>query len=438
MTMLKRSFPTCSVAVLALACGCQGVVSTGPNQLQSRIVHALPRGGDSVATIRTLPNAACFLRSADGSNPDQQLRVFADDEGIARVHLKHVDTSVSEGELKLDCSDDAGNTVAHTLAIVVDDKAIAHEAAPFSFVGKPRLPVLTEDPLSLSDEEIRARHYPPRPDAAKNPAAYADWRDLVSSAPTLITAHMVNNPSTSHGPSVANANDGSNNWSGYVITSPGNTPVYSFVYGEWYVPQVYAEGGFSNSHHSSEWVGIDGWGTPDVVQDGTEQNTVTFFWVQTSNYHAWTEWFPYSSKAVSNFPVDPNDYIKAWTWAGDASGRFSANATVGWFYLCNTTKNACTESSTNIPPGITFNGHQAEWVMERPSVNGSLSTLAQYQSPTNITHAVAQDIAGAPHWYQGDLSNTSWNITMFNGNTVLSTVKPVNSSTMAFAWHAHQ
>jgi hypothetical protein len=73
--------------------------------------------------------------------------------------------------------------------------------------------------------------------------------------------------------------------------------------------------------------------------------------------------------------------------------------------------------------------------MERPTVNGSVSTLAQYASPTNLINALAYDINGGQHYYSSD---NSLQVTMMNGSTVLSRVAPVNSSTMAFTWFNHQ
>jgi hypothetical protein len=241
-----------------------------------------------------------------------------------------------------------------------------------------------------------------------------------------------------HGPSHANASGGSNNWSGYVLTTPGGASEYAWIYGQWNVPRAYAEGGFWHSDHSSEWVGIDGWGSPDVVQDGTDQNTLTAFWVQTSSYDAWIEWYPLSSQVVSNFPVNPGDEIHAWTWVKDSAGNYDPVATVGWFYLWNATQKYYVYTSLNIPSGTTFSGHSAEWVIERPTVSGSLSTLAQYASPAYITGALVYDLSGASHQYGGDGSDTSWNTTMYNGSTVLSTVAPVDASTMAFTWVNHQ
>src|SRR5262249_20797493 len=161
-------------------------------------------------------------------------------------------------------------------------------------------------------------------------------------------------------------------------------------------PRAYAESGFASWDHSSFWVGIDGWGSNDVVQDGTDQDTLTAFWIQTSSYDAWVEWYPLSSQTVSNFPVNPGDRMHVWTWVTDASGNYSTKPTVGWFYMWNESQNVYVYTSIKLPSGATFSGHSAEWVMERPTVLGSLSNLANY-STAQLTNAIVYDLnGGAP------------------------------------------
>jgi hypothetical protein len=424
--------------LFVLVAGCVGADNTGATSASlaspaAHLTHKMPRGSSSTASVRTLPNAACRLRVAGAPDDTRSLRVLSDDDGVARIQIDHLDPSVSGGTLTLDCADGQGARLGHTIDVVIDDNAQPQSPAPYRRDGKPTLAVLDVDPMSLSDAEIHARHYPPRPDAAQSPDQYNTWLKLVSSAPVAAPANLVADGERFH------VNGTSNNWSGYVITNPGSASKYEWIFGQWSVPRAYAESGFYSSDHSSFWVGIDGWGSPDVVQDGTDSDTLTVFWVQTSSYGAWTEWYPLSSQGVSNFPVNPGDVIHAWTWLRDGNGNWSNSPTVGWFYMWNETENAYVYTSTNVPSGTTFNGHAAEWVLERPTVSGSVSTLANY-SWAQLTGALAYDLNGGAHNYGGGGSDTSWNVTMVdnsNNNTVLSTVAPVNASTMAFTFHNH-
>jgi hypothetical protein len=197
------------------------------------------------------------------------------------------------------------------------------------------------------------------------------------------------------------------------------------------VPQAYAESGFWYLNHSTLWVGIDGWGTPDVVQDGTDQDTETIVGIQASSYDAWTEWYPLSSQTISNFPVNAGDEVYVWCWVGTSAGAWTPTGGVGWFQVWDVTKNVSVRLSTAAPSGTTFGGHTAEWVMERPTVNGSLSSLANYRS-AEVTDAWAYDFADHVHYYTSDSSNQ---VTMTNGNDTLSTVAPAGSMAMQFTWH---
>ena len=63
------------------------------------------------------------------------------------------------------------------------------------------------------------------------------------------------------------------------------------------------------------WVGLDGDGTTDLVQAGTETDTVNYFngfvSVTFLSFYAWTEFLPQQSTAVeiTNFPVSAGDQM---------------------------------------------------------------------------------------------------------------------------------
>lgn len=402
-----------------------GVVSDSPLAV---VTHRMLPGSSSTVSLRTLPNAVCSLSTVGTT---QNLRVFADDDGVARVHLDHLDASVRQGSLALACQDDAGQTMTHTINVVIDDSAVPQAPVRYETAGKPTL-VKLDAVAAFSQSDLSSRHYPPRPTGSGDSDELATWTRLASSAPTIVAPHVVGDRDRNH--STPNT---SNNWSGYVLTSGASAPIYAWIYGQWNVPRAYAESGFASWDHSSFWVGIDGWGSNDVVQDGTDQDTLTVFWVQTSSYDAWVEWYPLSSQTVSNFPVNPGDRIHAWTWVTDANSNYSSNPTVGWFYMWNETENVYVYTSITLPSGATFSGHSAEWVMERPTVLGSISNLANY-STAQLTNATVYDLAGKPHLYGGDSSDVSHQVTMTgNNNAALSTVAPVNASTMAFTFHGH-
>ena len=430
-----RSLARISPLVLLAACG--GIVQAQDNAddlapasvtatPQARLMHALPPRGSSTLSFRTLPNATCTLRPAsEAPGAQERLKLYADDHGLARVHLEDTQGVAQSAQLALDCVTAQGRSFTHALSVSVSAAARGQAPAPYETAGLRHLPAPDKDPRSMTAAEVAARGYPPRPDPDQLPAQYAKWAQMLSKAPAVIDAVRVDD-GRKHG------NATSSNWSGYVIATPSSASQYGEIFGAWYVPRAYAQGGFWHLNYSSFWVGMDGWGTPDVVQAGTDSNTETIFWVQASSYGAWTEWYPLSSASISNFPVNPGDLIYCWVWVGNAQDAWTPSGGVGWFYVWNVTQNVVAAYlSTAAPSGTYFNGHQAEWVMERPSVGGSVTSLANYSSAT-LFDAWAYDYAGHAHDYGSDYSV---NLSMYNGNDLLSTVTPVDSMTMNFYWH---
>ena len=422
-----------SALVLATITACAVPTSESDDAIarqtpNTHVTHRMPTGSTSVASVQTLANATCTLHEA--GNPMRTMRVFSDDRGTARIQLDHLAHEIRHGELDLDCTDESGAGQTDAIDVVIDDTASPSAPAPYDTRGLPTLARLDVPASSLTAADLATRHYPPRPNA-NDADGTAAWTRLVTSGAAIVTPHVIAD-TVRHG----NANSG--NWSGYTLTSSAQTPIYAWIYGEWNVPRGYSESGFYSSDHSSFWVGIDGWGTNDVVQDGTDSNTLTVFWVQTSSYDAWLEWYPQSSQVVSNFPVNPGDRIHAWTWMTDANGNYSSQPTVGWFYMWNENANVYVYYSLHTPSGATFSGHSAEWVLERPTVNGSVARLTNY-STAQMTNALTYDLNGGSHTFTGDNTDVSWNVTMTGSSgNALSTVAPVNSSTMAWTWHAYQ
>jgi len=430
--MRRSSLLVASVALLALP-SCGGAPgSTGePAATPPRVTHVLPRGGESTASVHVLPDATCTLTLPGATG---HLELYSDDEGIVRVHLRHLDPTVTQGELQLDCADDAGNTDSHILDVRVDEHALPVAPAPFRREGRPSLPALDGDPMALASADLVARGYPPRPDPQRAPAQYTSWLELVTSGAAITASHTLRRNVVAAGAGVllAQAAATSSNWSGYTITTPESASEYDWIFGQWSVPQVHPASNFWSLDGSSLFVGLDGWGSLDVVQAGTDQDTVTSFWLQTSSYNAFIGWSPGVAQQVpSDFPVNPGDTIYAWVWMRDASGDASPDPTVAWFYLWNATENIYTEQSIAAAAGTTFQGHSAEWILQRPSGYG---LLANYQS-TQISGALAYDLAGAEHFYS---SESSLRVSMTNGADLLSTVMPVSSSTMQFTFVAAQ
>ncbi len=153
------------------------------------------------------------------------------------------------------------------------------------------------------------------------------------------------------------------NWSGYVAT-PGPMTAAS---GTFNVPSV---GTSSGTTYTSIWVGIDGDTNNDLIQAGiqveyTPGSGVTVF--------PWWEILHASETPISSMTVSVGDQI---TVAIDevSSGMWSIEVADDTMHQSFTT----TESYSG--PGTS-----AEWIVERPEVNGSYSTLGDYAPDVAFT-----------------------------------------------------
>jgi len=267
---------------------------------------------------------------------------------------------------------------------------------------------------------------------------------------TYVDPHAVGRPEASHGKSATDGPQSSNNWSGFELLRPlvvtGTLPIgvklgppYDWITGTWHVPSVTGEA--NTTTNASLWVGLDGDGTADLVQAGTEQQSVTAnFGVVTvtlSAYYAWTEFLPQqpTEQQLTNFPVNPGDEIMTQVWIGNAGSAPTISGAFGVFLLYNLTQSVYTRVYT--PVGTTkVGGGEAVWIMERPRVAGALADLSDYGS-TVMYNAYARSANSARGRgyvpYQGARNKQ---ITMVNGKRTLSTVSPIDAYSMRFDWQA--
>ena len=237
------------------------------------------------------------------------------------------------------------------------------------------MPALSDtDAVQMSEEELLSNGYPPRPNPEKTPHAYSVWRRAFSIPRELVEPVRVANPDIRHDlnkVSHAPATGSSTNWSGFVLNTGGP---YCVVTGAWYVPSVYSRYERENNitTYSCSWVGLDGWGTTDLVQAGTEQDSLDIHDLTFSNYYAWTEFLPQEpfEQIVQDFPVYPGDEMYVSVWMGDVKSRLDLAGTDGVFWLTNLTTSKHTILTS--PRGSTVvSGSTAEWIVERPTVSGS-------------------------------------------------------------------
>ena len=266
------------------------------------------------------------------------------------------------------------------------------------------------DAINASDQDLQYYGFPPRPDQNATPKAYASWVKAIKASKTRIVPKL-EQTEIFHGPvkqaktpanstavenalaatSAASNTSYSYNWSGYVdfsgATSYGSTSFY-YLTNVFTVPVAEQAFGACTGgwDYGSAWNGIDGWGSGDVLQAGIEFDAYCSGGYRSPYYSAWYEWFPYGEVRISGFPIVPGDDIFVEVW--------HTSSTQGYAYLVNYNNNQSVTIGFTAPANTYLVGNSAEWVVERPSVNGSLATLTNYiMDPFWDAHAYTEAYA---------------------------------------------
>jgi hypothetical protein len=143
----------------------------------------------------------------------------------------------------------------------------------------------------------------------------------------------------------------------------GDGDTFTWMFGAWTVPHAYPSPATSGTEYSSAWLGLDGDGSGDVMQAGTETDS-------DGTCYPWFEWYPNYSIGISNFPVVPGDVVSLLLCA--------TSTTTCYVSFGNLTSKQYTSFSFSAPDGTTLVGNCAEAVVERPGVNGALAELPRY------------------------------------------------------------
>jgi hypothetical protein len=412
----------------------QTIAALSPDFAPTTRIEIRP-GTQTPSLLKVAPNSQCTLHPRGVTDAAHSMSLFADSDGDIRFHVTAQRESDAAVQMLLDCVAN-GKATTFPLELSASASAPLSQAQPLASSerkGATHRAGLSEDEAaSLSDQELAQLKYPPRPDSTVSPEAYATWLHVVAQPVTLLPAGLVTRPEVSHDHGQIQAGTStSGNWSGYELRGANRS--YDVVEGQWYVPQVSSE--FGVHAYSAYWVGLDGDGTSDLVQAGTEQEYFDFSIFSFSNYYAWSELLPNqpAESVISGIPVAPGNQVFTEVWIGNANGSLNASGGYGLFYVHNLSTGEATEFETCLC-GTVFLGREAEWIMERPQVNGALPALADYIAAVT-TSAYAETVAGPWTTYQ---PSSHINIAMTNGSDILSTVQQDGSTAMLFLWKNFQ
>jgi hypothetical protein len=278
------------------------------------------------------------------------------------------------------------------------------------------------DTLHADAANLAAYGFPPRPDPVRSPLAYMSWRQAVEGMQRIVP--LLQSVPVQHRPIQRNAAASSLNWSGYVAAAPafsyGGQSLIDIA-GDWQIP--IAQPAFRSCHkmtedlavYSSTWVGLDGDGSGDVLQAGTETDATCSAGTLGTYQGAWYEWYPYNEVRITNLVIAPGGAVYVHVWA--------TSATRGHAYIADKSQHRAVSLAFDAPPGTSLIGNSAEWVVERPYVDGELALLTNYVQEflANATATDAQGTVYAPGLPQTGTQPPALPIQMTdNANEVIS------------------
>ncbi len=295
------------------------------------------------------------------------------------------------------------------------------------------------DAHHASAAALAAYGYPPRPETREGSAARSRWEAVVRATripPVLQATTLVQGPMRqAFPPPGAHGRNGtqySGNWSGEVLQNnangfgPGAFTSLAAIYDVPVASQAFGActGGWV---YSSTWAGIDGIGSSDVFQAGTESDAYCAGSNVQQYYTAWVEWYPASEVRITSLPVSPGDAVLVWMIAD--------SATSGRAIVLNETTNQLVITSLTAPAGTSLKGNTAEWILERPTLNNNVTaTLANYvQAWLSDENAVVQGNPQGGNFGAPPLGSTAYLLTMLdNNNQPISYVTPAGGAAAVY------
>lgn len=309
--------------------------------------------------------------------------------------------------------------------------ALGQTAIPTNIPGISAIsaPPATVDPMTASAGELAKYALPPRPDAQTAPEAFAAWQRMMNPRLKRVVSTHLEQTAVYHGPmqpapgappaGVAPAAGityaTSKNWSGTALVGKKKTTFHSHtVYGEFLVPVAQQPFNSCNPswNYGAAFVGIDGYGSSDVFQAGIEFDASCTNNVTDTLYAAWMEWYPNAAIRIPEFPIKPGDLVTVKVW--------NTSPTAGNVAIVDYTTQQMTEFQINAPAGTALIGTSIEWILERPTVDGTLAQLTNYVAqPMTQDFAWDQNVQGGPTRSPGTKSTAAianTEITMLDDN----------------------
>jgi hypothetical protein len=213
---------------------------------------------------------------------------------------------------------------------------------------------------------------------------------------------------------------GSANWAGYAVQRSGVK--FKAIKATFFVPFLncaVTPGNTPPGDFSSHWVGLDGFGSTTVEQDGIEADCSG----GSASYHAWREVYPRPEQPFS-MTIRPGDSITASVKFSKSSGKYRMEVRDNTRGTHDTARQRCTGSSCK--------RSSAEVISEAPTVGGSLAALADYGA---LSYA-GISIKGAGR--TGGIKSSHWSrvkiVQVDSGHNILAIPTALNGRSFDVYW----
>jgi hypothetical protein len=249
------------------------------------------------------------------------------------------------------------------------------------------------DPTTASPADLLKHGFPARPDHPEHLERYKRIFAVMKDRFRYIEPAFRVNPRRRHGtaaarkflgtpgpvkPAVGTGNEISSIWSGSVVFPPTGQS-FRWIVSEWTVPNVSAPAD-GDTYYCASWIGIDGDSSVtslDLCQAGINSDVTRNGGNITRDCYAWCEWFPGPEIAITNFPVTFGDTMAITLCTGGAG---STEATIFYANITSGQGTSFVLDAGQFSDGsqISLVGDSAQWVVERPEVDGATALLANY------------------------------------------------------------
>jgi len=286
------------------------------------------------------------------------------------------------------------------------------------------------DPTNATDEELIKYHFPSRP---QDKEKLKRWEMLAKCKwvkPELVETNTKRSPinfkkttTTSSAATINTISGTTNNWAGFALNQASTC-----VDGFWSVPTVSAD----SSHlpaYASQWVGLGGLNTQTLLQCGSADNITS----SSSSYYTWyellgTNYYTPNEIKVSSVPCKPGDIM----YCRVTTSILSSTNMTTTFDIFNVTQNKYTSFNVNV---TSYNNvpNSAEWIAERPKINGTLGNYpvtTDYQTnQRTVRFDICEYQTSSSSNFIGfdDSTSNLYNLSLVNGSDILATTKTPGS-----------